>query len=105
MRSLATSLNLELRTKNELGQNLPTLGFRLLTLDFVALAWGKLGQYKEGCRVLEEWQTVEHRTSNIELRTKNRDWDKITHRRASIEKAREVLGYEPRMQLKRAKTT
>jgi len=24
-----------------------------------------------------------------------RDWDKITRRRASIEKARKVLGYEP----------
>jgi nucleoside-diphosphate-sugar epimerase len=28
-----------------------------------------------------------------------RDWDKITRRRASIEKARKVLGYEPRTAL------
>jgi len=29
-----------------------------------------------------------------------RDWDKITRRRASIEKAKEVLGYEPKMKMK-----
>ncbi len=29
-----------------------------------------------------------------------RDWDKITRRRASIEKARRVLGYEPKMKVK-----
>lgn len=29
-----------------------------------------------------------------------RDWDKITRRRASIEKARKVLGYEPRAKIK-----
>jgi len=29
-----------------------------------------------------------------------RDWDKITRRRASIEKARKVLGYEPSMKMK-----
>jgi len=29
-----------------------------------------------------------------------RDWDKITRRRASIEKARKVLGYEPKMKMK-----
>lgn len=29
-----------------------------------------------------------------------RDWDKITRRRASIEKARKVLGYEPEMKIK-----
>jgi len=29
-----------------------------------------------------------------------RDWDKITRRRASIEKARKVLGYDPRMRMK-----
>ena len=29
-----------------------------------------------------------------------RDWDKITRRRASIEKARKVLGYEPQMKMK-----
>ena len=29
-----------------------------------------------------------------------RDWDKITRRRASIDKARKVLGYEPKMQMK-----
>ncbi len=29
-----------------------------------------------------------------------RDWDKITKRRASIEKARQVLGYEPQMKMK-----
>ena len=29
-----------------------------------------------------------------------RDWDKITHRRASIEKARKVLGYEPKTKMK-----
>ncbi|MCL0069506.1 hypothetical protein M1N85_02235 [Dehalococcoidia bacterium] len=30
----------------------------------------------------------------------HRDWDKITRRRASIEKARKVLGYEPKMKMK-----
>ncbi|MCL0075573.1 NAD-dependent epimerase/dehydratase family protein [Dehalococcoidia bacterium] len=29
-----------------------------------------------------------------------RDWDKITRRRASIEKARKVLGYEPKVKMK-----
>ena len=29
-----------------------------------------------------------------------RDWDKITRRRASIEKAREVLGYQPKTKIK-----
>ncbi|MFC1904248.1 NAD-dependent epimerase/dehydratase family protein [Chloroflexota bacterium] len=29
-----------------------------------------------------------------------RDWDKITRRRASIEKARKVLGYEPKLKMK-----
>ena len=29
-----------------------------------------------------------------------RDWDKITRRRASIEKAKKVLGYEPKMKMK-----
>lgn len=29
-----------------------------------------------------------------------RDWDKITRRRASIQKAKEALGYEPRMKIK-----
>ena len=29
-----------------------------------------------------------------------RDWDKITRRRASIEKARRVLGYEPKTKMK-----
>jgi len=29
-----------------------------------------------------------------------RDWDKITRRRASIEKARKVLGYEPKMKMR-----
>ena len=29
-----------------------------------------------------------------------RDWDKITRRRASVDKARKVLGYEPKMQMK-----
>lgn len=29
-----------------------------------------------------------------------RDWDKITRRRASIEKAKKVLGYEPKMKIK-----
>ena len=28
-----------------------------------------------------------------------RDWDRITRRRASIEKARRVLGYEPRTKM------
>jgi UDP-glucose 4-epimerase len=31
--------------------------------------------------------------------TARRDWDKITRRRASIDKARKVLGYEPRMKM------
>jgi nucleoside-diphosphate-sugar epimerase len=30
-----------------------------------------------------------------------RDWDKITRRRASIEKARKVLGYEPKMPIQK----
>jgi len=29
-----------------------------------------------------------------------RDWDRITRRRASIEKARKVLGYAPKMKMK-----
>jgi nucleoside-diphosphate-sugar epimerase len=29
-----------------------------------------------------------------------RDWDKITRRRASIDKARKVLGYEPKTRIK-----
>ena len=29
-----------------------------------------------------------------------RDWDKITRRRASIEKAKKVLDYEPKMKMK-----
>ncbi len=29
-----------------------------------------------------------------------RDWDKITRRRASIEKAKRVVGYEPKMKMK-----
>ena len=29
-----------------------------------------------------------------------RDWDKISRRRASIEKARKVLGYEPKIGIK-----
>lgn len=29
-----------------------------------------------------------------------RDWDKITRRRASVDKARKVLGYEPKMRMK-----
>jgi nucleoside-diphosphate-sugar epimerase len=39
---------------------------------------------------------------NLELRTSKhrRDWDKISRRRASIEKARKVLGYEPKMKIK-----
>ena len=30
-----------------------------------------------------------------------RDWDRITRRRASVEKARKVLGYEPRMKIEK----
>lgn len=30
------------------------------------------------------------------IRTRRRDWDKVTKRRASIEKARKMLGYEPK---------
>ncbi len=37
--------------------------------------------------------------NGVEL-VSRRDWDKITKRRASIEKAREVLGYEPKMEIK-----
>jgi len=37
--------------------------------------------------------------SGVEFTTR-RDWDKITKRRASIEKARKVLGYEPKMKMK-----
>ena len=29
-----------------------------------------------------------------------RDWDKITRRRASIEKTKKVLGYEPKMRMR-----
>jgi len=36
--------------------------------------------------------------SGIEF-VSRRDWDKITRRRASIEKARKVLGYEPKMKM------
>ena len=32
--------------------------------------------------------------------TVRRDWDKITRRRASIEKARKVLDYKPKMRMK-----
>jgi nucleoside-diphosphate-sugar epimerase len=38
-------------------------------------------------------------TKNIEFAPR-RDWDKITRRRASIEKARKVLGYEPKTEMK-----
>ncbi|MFC1940595.1 NAD-dependent epimerase/dehydratase family protein [Chloroflexota bacterium] len=38
-------------------------------------------------------------TKEIEFAPR-RDWDKITRRRASIEKARKVLGYEPRVKMK-----
>ena len=38
-------------------------------------------------------------SNGIELIAR-RDWDKITRRRASIEKARRVLGYEPKMKMK-----
>jgi len=37
--------------------------------------------------------------SDVEF-TARRDWDKITRRKASIEKARRVLGYEPGMKMK-----
>jgi len=37
--------------------------------------------------------------SGVEF-TARRDWDKITRRRASIEKAKKVLGYEPQMKMK-----
>ena len=37
--------------------------------------------------------------SGVEL-VSRRDWDKITRRRASIEKARKVLGYEPKTKIK-----
>ena len=32
--------------------------------------------------------------------TQRRDWDQITRRRASIEKARKILGYEPKIKMK-----
>ncbi|MFC1989488.1 NAD-dependent epimerase/dehydratase family protein [Chloroflexota bacterium] len=38
-------------------------------------------------------------TKEIEFAPR-RDWDKITRRRASIEKARKVLGYEPKVKMK-----
>ena len=38
-------------------------------------------------------------TSGIEFIAR-RDWDQITRRRASIEKARKVLGYEPQVKMK-----
>jgi nucleoside-diphosphate-sugar epimerase len=38
-------------------------------------------------------------TKNIEFAPR-RDWDKITRRRASIEKARKVLGYEPKTEMR-----
>ena len=37
--------------------------------------------------------------SGIEFASR-RDWDKISRRRASIEKARKVLNYEPKMRVK-----
>ncbi len=53
-------------------------------------------------RVIDIASMVNDLTGNnkgVEL-TPRRDWDKITRRRASIEKARKVLGYQPKEQLR-----
>jgi len=53
-------------------------------------------------KVIDIANMVNEITSNhsgVEFVAK-RDWDKITRRRASIEKARQVLGYEPKIKIK-----
>lgn len=53
-------------------------------------------------KIIDIANTVNEITGNhagIEF-VPRRDWDKITRRRASIEKARRVLGYEPKVQMK-----
>jgi len=53
-------------------------------------------------KVIDIANMVNQLTGNdkgIEL-VARRDWDKITRRRASIEKARKILGYEPKMKMK-----
>jgi len=53
-------------------------------------------------RVIDIANMVNELTGNhngVEL-TSRRDWDKITRRRASIEKARKILGYEPKTKIK-----
>ena len=53
-------------------------------------------------KVIDVANLVNEITGNrngVEFRPR-RDWDKITRRRASIEKAKRVLGYEPKMKMK-----
>jgi len=57
---------------------------------------------KTESRVIDIANMINELTGNrngIEF-VSRRDWDKITRRRASIEKARKVLGYEPKMKIK-----
>jgi UDP-glucose 4-epimerase len=52
-------------------------------------------------RVIDIANMVNQLTKNpagVEFTTR-RDWDKITRRRASIEKAKKALGYEPKMKI------
>ena len=53
-------------------------------------------------RVIDIANTVNEITGNKNSPTflPRRDWDKIIRRRASIEKARKILGYEPKMKIK-----
>ena len=53
-------------------------------------------------RVIDIANTVNKLTGNnsgVEF-VKRRDWDKITRRRASIEKARKIIGYNPKTEMK-----
>jgi len=57
---------------------------------------------QEETKIIDIANMVNEITGNnggIEL-VARRDWDKITRRMASIEKARKVLGYEPKMKMK-----
>jgi len=53
-------------------------------------------------RVIDIANTVNKLTGNnsgVEF-VERRDWDKITRRRASIEKARKIIGYNPKTEMK-----
>lgn len=52
-------------------------------------------------KVIELAKMINERTGNAEIKFVNRrDWDKIVRRRASIEKAKKILGYEPKIEIK-----